>query len=85
LCRHRRLNPTFPPFTKGGIPLFGKEGLGEILKEYVCSIMDSLVNDIDSSLMDKGLARKLNVPRSEFPAKNLDMEILFPLHYATKT
>jgi len=28
---------------------------------------------------------KLNMPRSEFRAKNLDMEILFPLHYATKT
>jgi hypothetical protein len=29
---------------KGGIPLFGKEGLGEILKEYVWPIMDSLVS-----------------------------------------
>jgi hypothetical protein len=29
---------------KGGIPLFGKEGLGEILEEYVWSIMDFLVS-----------------------------------------
>jgi hypothetical protein len=28
---------------KGGIPLFGKEGPGEISEEYVWSIMDSLV------------------------------------------
>jgi hypothetical protein len=28
---------------KGGIPLFEKEGLGEILKGYIWSIMDSLV------------------------------------------
>jgi hypothetical protein len=28
---------------KGGIPLFGKEGVGEILEEYVKSIMDLLI------------------------------------------
>jgi hypothetical protein len=37
-----------PPFEgergKGGIPLFGKEGLGEILGGHVWFIMDSLVN-----------------------------------------
>jgi hypothetical protein len=27
--------PPFLPLPKGGIPLFGKEGLGEILEEYV--------------------------------------------------
>jgi hypothetical protein len=32
------------PLQKGGIPLFGKEGLGEILEEYVWSIMDSLIS-----------------------------------------
>ncbi len=41
----------FPPLPIGrqalqraGIPLFGKEGLGEILEEHVFSIVDSLVN-----------------------------------------
>jgi len=43
------------------------------------------LSDVDLSLMPNRLASKLNMPRSEFPAKNLDMEILFPLHYATKT
>jgi len=33
---------------KGGIPLFGKEGVGEISEEYVWSIMDSLVSDFYS-------------------------------------
>ena len=32
-----------PLYKREGIPLFGKEGLGEIFKEYVQSIMDSLV------------------------------------------
>jgi len=31
------------PLAKEDIPLFGKEGLGEILEEYVRLIMDSLV------------------------------------------
>jgi hypothetical protein len=35
--------PPSLPSPKGGIPLFEKEGLGEILKAYVWSIMDSLV------------------------------------------
>jgi len=43
------------------------------------------LSDVDLSLMPNRLARKLNMPRSEFPAKNLDMEIFFPLHYANKT
>jgi hypothetical protein len=30
LYGRRRLNPSFLPLGKGGIPLFGKEGLGEI-------------------------------------------------------
>jgi hypothetical protein len=50
LCRHRRLNSSFPPLPIGGrlykreeFPLFEKEGLGKIFEEYVFSIMDSLV------------------------------------------
>jgi len=35
--------PPSLPFVKGEIPLFGKEGLGEILEGYVWVIMDSLV------------------------------------------
>jgi len=38
--KHPRLNPSCPPFTKGGIPLFEKEGLRKILKEYVGLIMN---------------------------------------------
>jgi hypothetical protein len=34
---------TSPPFGKGKIPLFGKEGLGEILGEPIRAVMDSLV------------------------------------------
>jgi hypothetical protein len=32
LCleNHQSQNPSHPPFAKGGIPLFEKEGLGEI-------------------------------------------------------
>jgi hypothetical protein len=33
-----------PPLQKGGIPLFEKEGLGEILGSYVWLILDSLGN-----------------------------------------
>jgi hypothetical protein len=36
--------PPSLPLPKGGIPLFEKEGLGEILEKHVQSIMDSLVN-----------------------------------------
>ena len=36
--------PPHLPLPKGGtIPLFGKEGIGEIFRRYVFSIMDSLV------------------------------------------
>jgi hypothetical protein len=34
--------PPSLPLPNGGIPLFGKEGLGEILEDYVGSIMDPL-------------------------------------------
>jgi hypothetical protein len=44
LYRQWRLNPSCPPFKKGGIPLFEKEGAGEILEKYFWSIMDSIVN-----------------------------------------
>ena len=37
-----QIPPTLP-LQKGGIPLFGKEGVGKILQQYVFSIMDSLV------------------------------------------
>ena len=37
-------NPFFSLFSKGRIPLFGKERLAEILDEYVWSIMESLIN-----------------------------------------
>jgi hypothetical protein len=37
------LIPPSLPLQKGGIPLFGKEGLGEIFKIDVFSIMDSTV------------------------------------------
>jgi hypothetical protein len=33
--RPKKPNPSSPPFAKGGIPLFGKEGLGEICERYV--------------------------------------------------
>ena len=36
--------PPSLPLQKGGIPLFEKEGLGEIWEGYVWSIMDSLVS-----------------------------------------
>jgi len=32
-----------PPLSKGGIPLFGKEGLGEILDESVWAIREELI------------------------------------------
>jgi hypothetical protein len=32
------------PLEKGGIPLFGKEGIGEIFETDVFSIMDPLVS-----------------------------------------
>jgi hypothetical protein len=38
-----KIPPTLP-LPKGGIPLFEKEGSGEILKVHVRSIMDSLIS-----------------------------------------
>jgi hypothetical protein len=45
--------PPSLPFPKGGIPLFGKEGLGEILGEHIRSVMDSLVISPSSQAMPR--------------------------------
>jgi len=36
----------------GSIPLFGKEGIGEIFRTNVFSIMDSLVNHVENQERD---------------------------------
>jgi len=51
LCGHWKLNPSSLPLQKGGIPLFEKEGLGEILEDYVFFIMDSLIIRVLKLLM----------------------------------
>jgi len=46
LYRHRKLNPSSPPFTKGrNYPSLAKRGEGRFSNQYVYSIMDSLVID----------------------------------------
>jgi len=57
LRRHWRPNPCFPPFTlrargplgpaaKGGFPLFGKEGLGEISRR-ICILNYGLLTNLE--------------------------------------
>jgi len=44
LYRHRKLNPSSPPFTKGrNYPSLAKRGEGRFSEQYVYSIMDSSV------------------------------------------